>query len=272
MVKVVNRLNERGSVLVEHSDERLAAVEEAKRTGQELQSIGSKGADIVDREVLREEVERVSNEGSSDPEQPLPDYLYELVEQVDDTRELNQRKAAEHNEYSAEVVRAQQEQELSDLEKRRRDPMYFARLIEENNRALAAAYSEQQAEVARQNLIASEGVQQEVRELRPEGVGDPNPITALGQRSQVTNISESATKGELVTKDQIIFGEQSFRANAEAPREVAEEAESSNRAQEDEATAEPQRLEEPQRKRSRRAKSDDENESEAANEDKQSEE
>jgi hypothetical protein len=237
-----------GVVQVEHSDERLAAVEEAKRTGQEFQSIGAKGTDFVDRDVLRAEIERVSNEGSTDPNVALPDYLAELKANAPSEEELNELKAREHSEYSEEIVRAQQEAAVSDAEKLRKDPYYFTRRIAENNQKLADDYSKVAAEYARDQLIKNEGVQEEVRALRVESVGDPNPITMLGQKSKITDISEGAATAALELKDRIIYGEESYAANAKADRTVAEEPASEGRAQKASVTNEPERVDEPVRK------------------------
>lgn len=244
MVKFINNLSNRGTVGVEHSDERLAATEEAKRTGQEFQSVGAKGSDLVDREVLRAEVEKVSNANSSDPNQPLPDYLYELNENAPSHIELNQRKADEHNEYSAELVRNQNKARVSDAEKLRNDPDYFANRIAEQNRRLAQDHNSRSADFVRGTAKASERVQEEVRELTPEQVYSPDPVTALGQNAQVTDISEGAAEQSLITKDRIIFGEESYKKQAVAPRQVSPDDE---RGQDNKLTAEPKRVEEPVR-------------------------
>src|SRR5690606_17983623 len=221
MAKTVNSLAPSGPVGVEHSDERLAAVEEAKRTGQELQSVGAKGHDIVDRETLRKEVEKVSNEGSTDPNQSMPDYLVQLQEGVDDTISLNQMKAREHSEYSAEIARAQREAAVADEAKLRDDPEYFAKRIAENNRRLADAHHQAAAQHAQNLAEFGAQVMEEVRSLRPESVTDPNPITALGQKARVTDISEAPAKNELQEKDRIIYGEDSYKQQAQRPLEAA---------------------------------------------------
>lgn len=247
MAKTVNNLQLAGAVGVEHSDERLAAVEEAKRTGHELQSVGAKGHDIVDRDTLRVEVEKVSNEGSSDPEQPLPDYLVSLQEGVEDTIALNQMKADEHNEYSREIVEAQQEAELADKEKLRQDPYYFANRIAENNRRLADEHNTKSAQYAEGTDRFNAGVAQEIRALKPEEVEQSNPVTALGLKSQVTDISESFAAEQLQEKDRIIYGEDSYKQQAKRPLEVAP---SNERAMAAELIEEPMRIEEPVRNQS----------------------
>lgn len=245
-----NLLHNQGAVLVEHSDERLAAVEEAKRTGHEFQSVGARGADIVDRNVLREETLKVSNEGSTDPNQPMPDYLVELQGTVEErypnqgTIELNRDKAEQHNRYSEAIVRAQQEAEVSDREKLRKDPEYFARRIAENNRRLAANHNENSGEYMRGIFAQNEGVAQEIAEVRPEHATDLDPVTALGIKSKVTDISERFAADHLQQKDRIIYGEYAYRQAAEGPRNVAPDDE---RNVDSDLTLEPMRVEEPVR-------------------------
>jgi hypothetical protein len=250
MPKVVNNLNRAGTVLVEHSDERLAAVEEAKRTGQELQSIGAKGADIVNRDVLREAVFEVSNANSSDPAQPLPDYLATLVKGVEDEQELNKQKAQEHNEVSAEIVAVQQESAVSDAEKLRKDPKYFVKRIIANNNKLAADYSATAAQYAEETVKVSEGAAVDRARIRVESLNDPNPATSLAKRAvdKVTDISEGAAASALETKDRIIFGEESFKQQAKSARVEAKAAASEDRAQAPSKTNEPKRNEETTRK------------------------
>jgi hypothetical protein len=173
------------------------------------------------------------------------------MEGVEDTRVLNRQKAAEHNEVSREIVEAQLNAQVADEAKLRKDPMYYANRIAENNRRLAADYSEKQAELQRANLVTSEGVQEEVRSLRPESVTDPDPVTRLGQQSKVTDISESASRDNLRLKDQIIFGEESYKAQAKSDRTEAARAAGDNRAQEASLTDEPMRVEEPVRNQRR---------------------
>lgn len=242
MAKTTNSLRIAGPIVVEHSDERLAAVEEAKRTGGELQSVGHKGDDIVDRDIVREAVEKVSNEGSSDPSQPLPDYLVELQRGAAPTAELNKMKAEEHNEYSRQIVEAQMEAEVENEAKLRKDPYYFAHRIAENNRRLADEHNKKSAEFARGLYEINEGVSQEIRPISPEEAMSDEPLTALGLKAKVTDISESFAREQLEQKDRIIYGEDSYKQQALAPRKVAP---TDKRGLDTSMTDEPMRLEEP---------------------------
>lgn len=203
-------------VLVEHSDDRLAEVEKAKRTGEAFQSVGAKGYDIVDREVLRAEVERVSNANSSDEREPLPDYLVELKDSVEDEQALNIQKAADHSEYSAEVARRQIEEEDKIRTVLRQDPYAVANAIIENNRKIAEQYAKEAAAYAEARADFEDGVVQETRPVRLANLNDEDPVTALGQRSKVTDISEKSAQDELINKDRVIYGEDSFIQQAKA--------------------------------------------------------
>lgn len=246
----MSNVHREGTVLVEHSDERLAAVEEAKRTGQEFQSVGTKGAAIVDRATLRGVVDEVSNANSSQQAETLPDYLIDLKQGVDDEQELNKQKAAEHDEVSAEIVRAQEETAVSDAEKLRKDPKYFVKRIIANNQRLASDYEATSSDFARAQQDADEQAVVERVRIRVESIHDPNPATSLGKRAveQVPDISESAASEALRTKDRIIYGEESFKAQAKSARVEAREAASDDRAQKASLTDEPRRVEETTRK------------------------
>lgn len=237
----------KGTVLVEHSDERLSAVEEAKRTGQEFQSVGSKGAEIVNREAVVEATQEWSKDIYGKSDSTLPDYLLELKEGVEDEVQLNQRKAAEHNEVSDEIVAAQQEAAVSDAEKLRKDPKYFSKRIQELNRQLATNHTEASTAYVENVLQDADGVSREIVKIRAESVGDPNPATSLGKiaKDKVTDISESAAREQLQQKDKIIYGEDSFKAQAKAARK---EAKVKDRAVDEKMTNEPKRVEEPTRK------------------------
>ena len=245
----MSNVHREGTVLVEHSDERLSAVEEAKRTGQEFQSIGTKGSEIVDRAALRAVVDEVSNANSSQANETLPDYLIDLKQGVDDTAELNKQKAAEHDEVSAELVTAQQETRVSDAEKLRQDPKYFVKRIIANNNKLAKDYSDTASEFAQAQRQTAENASVERARIRVESLNDPNPATSLGKRAaEVPDISESFANEALQLKDRVIYGEESFKAQAKASRVEAKAAASEERAQEAKLTDEPERIEETTRK------------------------
>jgi hypothetical protein len=237
----------KGTVLVEHSDERLAAVEEAKRTGQEFQSVGSKGAEIVEREAVVTATQEWSKDIYGDDESTLPNYLYSLKTGVEDEAQLNQRKAAEHNEVSDEITAAQNKAAVSDAEKLRQDPKYFSKRIQELNRKLAADHTETSTAYVENVIQDADGIAREILKIRAESIFDPNPATSLGKvaKDKVTDISEGAARSELEQKDKIIYGEDSFKAQAKAPRR---EAKAKDRAVKESMTNEPKRVEEPTRK------------------------
>lgn len=212
MATTNNNLNDMGPVLAEQSDERLAAVEEAKRTGQPFQSVGAKGAEFVNRDVLREATEKVSN-------QTPPDYAAQMRANVDDEAALNRQKAQEHSEMSAEIVRTQQEMEVAAYDNLRRDPLYYSKQIMKRNTELANEYTREQARFAKQVERDNNGIEQEVRKVRAEQATDPAPSTVLGKlATKRPHVDEQAAADAFRTKDEIIYGEQSYKAQAQPAR------------------------------------------------------
>jgi hypothetical protein len=210
----IDRLNT-GPVNVEHSDERLAAVEEAKRTGNEFRSVGSKGNDLVAREKVVVATQEWSNEDASETS-PLPVYLEELDDSVDQAqhRELNVRKAKEHSDYSADLVAKQQDADEEARENLRKDPLYYVKLIQERNLKSAEEFQKNSEKYAKQVVKRADAVDQERRSITAEEASSDHPLTVMGQKAEVTDISESLSKDGLEAKDRIIYGEESFKAEA----------------------------------------------------------
>jgi len=196
-------------VHVETSDERLAAVEEAKRTGDELVSVGSKGGQIVDRGTLVEETRKVSNEGASETSS-LPLYLEELVDNLEDEAELNIRKAKAHSDYSAELARKQQEAAVEAEAKLREDPLYFVKQITERNQKLAQQYNEKMGQYIKEVEGRNSNFNEEIRRITQEEAFSGEPVTEMGKRAQDFKIDENFAKDALQTKDRIIYGAEDY--------------------------------------------------------------
>lgn len=199
---------------VEVSDERLAAVEAAKRTGRELESVGSKGQELVDKDELEVAVLEFSNDGASQTS-PLPEYLELLKERFDDPEfvlEVNAAKAAEHEEYSADLIRAKREEDAKLLEEQRKsdDPEYIANQVLERQRKQTEEYEASQAAFAVQREKNVRGIEEVVREYNPFDATAPTAIEEYARGRKPTDISETqATEGHM-NKDRIIFGETSY--------------------------------------------------------------
>jgi hypothetical protein len=222
---------------VEVSDERLAAVEEAKRTGRPLQSVGSKGHEIVDRDLLEEATIAVSNSDASETS-PLPQYLEELRERFDDVdyvREVNEMKAAEHEEYSAELIRAKRDEEAALAKKAADDPMFYANLIAERQRLQVEAYEKEQADFAVQREKNSRGLEERVRAIDVHDAVAATSLETYAEGKAPSDISESFAHEALITKDRVIFGEESFKAVANAAREASQEASTQRTSQKETA-------------------------------------
>lgn len=217
---MANNLNDHGTVLVEKSDDRLAKVEEAKRTGAAFESVGSNGVEIVKRNGLVEATREVSNSDSSDEDQPLPDYLVQLKESVDDEAALNRQKAQEHSEVSAEIARAQEQENVQAIANLRKDPKYYVKRIQAQQLEAAQRYSDEQNEIAREQGEAEANASVERVKATLADLNDPRPVSSLARRAldKPTDISESATREALETKDRIIYGEDSFADHAVQPR------------------------------------------------------
>lgn len=104
------------TVLVENSDDRLAMVEHAKRTGEPLQSVAANKTEAVPYEVAWQIAEEkgkadtyVGRFGTTHAEW-LEEY-HEKIKDNDWVAETNEEKAKAHADYSAELVRQQMKDE-----------------------------------------------------------------------------------------------------------------------------------------------------------------
>lgn len=213
-----------GPIFVEVSDERLAAVEEAKRTGSEFQSVGTKGSQVVDREIVAEATVEWSNEGNT-ADSDMPEYLVKLKEEEGDVAELNEHKAAEHSEISNEIAKMQVEDNIKAEDKLRKDPMYFANAVAARNEKIAAEYAKSQNAFAKARMSEADQFSQEVVRISRDEAYSEDPVTVLGKQAKVKDISESAAKEALQDKDKIIYGATSFKAEAKRTKEESKEAE-----------------------------------------------
>lgn len=196
-------------VMVETSDERLAAVEESKRTGDEFVSVGARGQQPVDRGILIEETRKVSNAGASQTS-TLPKYLEELVDSVEDGAELNRQKAEQHSRYSAELARKQREARAEAQAKRERDPLYFAKLVQERNQKQVEEYNEKMSQYIKDVEGRDRNFNEEVQKISQEEAYSGDPVTEMGKRAKDFRIDESFANESLQSKDRIIYGAEDF--------------------------------------------------------------
>jgi len=111
------------TVLIENSDERLAAVEEAKRTGQPFQSVGANKAEIVPVVVAQQIMDDAAKEdiyvgpNGTTFAAHLKSYHDKVAADPNFVNETNEEKAAAHAAYSAEFVRQRQAEEAEMIKK-----------------------------------------------------------------------------------------------------------------------------------------------------------
>lgn len=196
--KTEPRVRESGTFTgVEHSDGRLAAAEEAKRTGLEFRSTGAEGVDIVPYTVAVEAGNEWSNQLMAEQSE-LGDALAAGTKEVSD---LNEKKAKAHESYSEGVIRRRADRKEMSVGER-------VQAIVKRNEEIAKQHEDLSNAVAGRANI-------ERVPLRAEQVDNDEPVTLLGQQAvkdSVTNISESEEREMFKDKGRVAYGEVPFEA------------------------------------------------------------
>lgn len=193
---------------VEHSDGRLAAAEEAKRTGLEFRSTGAKGADLVTYTTAVEAGNEWSSEVVAERDQ-LGDALESATK---DINELNAMKAKAHEDYSNQVIERRFDRPRMEVAER-------VDAIVKRNDQIQAQHEEQS------NAVADRLPGEERVPLRAEQVEDGEPVTIIGQQELkrgVTDISESEERSMLDDKGRVAYGEVPFEAFVDVAASVKE--------------------------------------------------
>lgn len=217
------------TVLVEESDDRLASVELAKRTGNAFESVGTRGAQVVPLDIAVSIAEEKANQDTTvyrgrSIAAHREDYIDQVRNDPTFVPRTNEEKAAAHAEYSAELVRQQIAQEKKNRELKEEENFDFAAARQEENRRLAEAYEEAIAPWQRERIQRAKGAT-DVVSLVQEIVThvDVNDIASrpLGERVaafsdfvEVPNALEVAAQEALTIKDAIISTEEDYRAHA----------------------------------------------------------
>jgi hypothetical protein len=204
------------TVLIENSDERLAAVEEAKRTGQPFQSVGANKAEIVPVVVAQEIMDEASMEdiyvgpNGTTFAAHLQSY-HEKAEDPNFITETNEEKAAAHHAHSAEFVRQRNEEEVrvKELMAEGYEPSLA---VQQANYERAMEHEKKSIEYAKVRIKRNEDAKtvDDVMEetVKAVNAADPNSrreaIEAAKAKSTVPDVSESATRKELEIKDKIV--------------------------------------------------------------------
>ena len=223
------------TVLVENSDERLAAVEEAKRTGQPLQSVGANRSVIVPRDVAVVIFEEASKKDTyvgrfgATHAAHLKDYHEAIQNDPDFVPQTNEEKARAHHEYSAELVRKQMadEQKVKEMIAEGYEPSLA---IQQANLERAREHEEKsveyagiRAERAKDDKGVWQVVEESVKILNTKDLTE-KPVekraAALKKVVDVPDVNEDAAREALITKDDIIATKEDFKKHAMSHEEL----------------------------------------------------
>lgn len=217
------------TVLVENSDERLAAVEEAKRTGQPFQSTAANESVITPRPVVVEIFEEASKLDTyvgrygATAAAHLESYHDKVRNDPDFIPQTNEEKARAHEEYSAELVRAQMEENAHVLALMAEgyEPSIA---IQQANLERAREHDEKsieyiklRAERAKDAPTVWEVVDESIKIMNAKDLGDApveKQAAALRKLVEVPDVSETQAREALILKDDIIETKEDFKAHA----------------------------------------------------------
>ena len=219
------------TVLVEQSDNRLAEVEIAKRTGNAFVSVGTAGSAIVPQDVADQIAYEKSLQNTTIGPSGRPiaahrkDYLEALSDDEESfTERTNEEKAQEHFNYSSRLAKAQRKQELSDLKDLREGRDIAAEILARQAR-LADDYTTAQNawnESRRELLNNAPTVNQVIAELVEKidvvelaGKSLEERMADYAAVITVPDALEAPAQEALVVKDHIISTEESFSSFAE---------------------------------------------------------
>jgi hypothetical protein len=218
------------TVLVENSDDRLAAVEEAKRTGQPFQSVAANKTEIVPYEVAFKIADDKAQENTYVRDNAFGltyaghlESYHEKIKDPEFVHETNEDKARAHHDYSAELVRRQMEDEamVQEMKAQGFDPSVA---VQQANLERAREHEVQSAEYMgirderdRNSKPVLAIIDEAVNVLRAEDVADKpfeERAAALLQVTNVPDAMEHPAQDALVTKDKIIETAESYEAHA----------------------------------------------------------
>lgn len=219
------------TVLVEQSDDRLAEVEIAKRTGNAFVSVGTAGSEIVPQEVAEHIAyeKSLQNTTIGPKGTPIAAHREEWLNAIDEDESYievtNEEKAQAHSDYSAELVRRQQEQEEADRARLKNDPDAIAKEIQERQARLTEDYDKamnEWNEARREKLHNAPSVLEVVDELvnvvTPADLVNKSLDERIKQYEKVVTIPdalERPAEEALTVKDHIISTEEKYADFAE---------------------------------------------------------
>lgn len=219
------------TVLVAESDDHLAAVEEAKRTGQPLQSVAAGRTFAVPHAVATQIANEKSLENTYVDRRfgatyagHLEDYHNAIREDPDFIPRTNEEKAAAHERYSAELVRRQMEdnQDVLNMMADGYDPSLAVQQANleraREHEAKSADYEAIRQQRAKDGLASVPAVIDEmVRVVRANDLStasDAEKFEAFANIGPKPDSMERATNDALVTKDNIVATVASYEDHA----------------------------------------------------------
>jgi len=218
------------TVVLENSDERLAAVEEAKRTGQPFQSVGANKSEIVPTIVAQEILEDASKDGVYVAPSGLTaaahlESYHEKMKDPNFIAETNEEKAAAHAAYSAEFVRQRNAEEarVRELMAEGYEPSLavqkanFERALEHEEKS--KEYGKLRVERNKDATTVDEVMEAIVENVKVTDSFDEVKAKARAA-STVPDVSEAPAKEALEIKDKIIETVVSFTDHAKDAEEL----------------------------------------------------
>jgi uncharacterized membrane-anchored protein YhcB (DUF1043 family) len=224
------------TVLIEESDERLAAVEQAKMSGEPLQSIAARRTFAVPRDVAQKMLEDASHENIYVGRfgHTYAGHLEEYHEKIKDPNfvlDSNEQKAREHAEYSAELVRKQMEenQRVNELMAEGYEPSIAVQQANleraREHEAKSASYEGIRAERKADGLTdVPAKIDEMVRVVRAEDLLTKPFDERVAAFEGVTpnfSVSEEYAKEALITKDKIIETAESYTSQTASHEELS---------------------------------------------------
>lgn len=216
------------TVFVEESDDRLAKVEEAKRTGNAFQSSGSRGGEVVPYAIANQIAEEKSRQ-NVDVYNGRPvaahrkNYIDKMNNEQGFVERTNEQKANAHHSYSADLVRERDKKNKEDAE-RLANGENIAEERQKENQRLADEYAKASAAYALKRLgkldqgkPLYEKVGEIVQSVKAEELYSQTleeQAARLSEFVAIPTANEKPAEDALKTKDAIIATEKGFKEDA----------------------------------------------------------
>jgi hypothetical protein len=228
------------TVLVANSDDHLAAVERAKRTGEPLESVSAKGSEIIPRDIAQAIAEEKGQQNTyvgrlgATYAAHLRDFHEAKATDETFIPATNEEKARQHEMHSAELVRQRAAQD-AEVAKKIAEGFDVSLAVQQANLDKAAKYEGHISEyerARRERAKAATPVLDVVEEtVTLLNSGKLSATASLDERvaemKQLSSVTvpeslEKSTEASLITKDKIISVEESFAEHAASAETLAE--------------------------------------------------